>query len=344
LSTFLLEVYVPSRIELAERSIQQMAISIRAFEKWAGRPLSLADLSEDLLRRFLSAYRKSHSPATTNSKRCQLLALWQCAFDEELLDRPPRRRKVRRCRDRTSVPEAWTPEEVGLVISSACEDTTPIAGIEAPIWWRSYLLALYDTGARRSAMLAVETADLDLDSAQIVLRNTKTGKHRWCKLAADTVAACRLIYDPSRRLVWPWHASREALDKRLRKILQRAGVRWGRGRGGSLHKMRRTSGTLVEQAGGDGAWGPCPASGCRAAGWALRTSRFTDGPALFTDGPVLFTEGPAMAWMILLAVLTAAVAWLRWVEAVDAKAARAVESPGEWTTPESLLRDDRHGG
>jgi integrase len=285
LSTFLLEVYVPSRIELAERSIQQMAISIRAFEKWAGRPLSLADLSEDLLRRFLSAYRKSHSPATTNSKRCQLLALWQCAFDEELLDRPPRRRKVRRCRDRTSVPEAWTPEEVGLVISSACEDTTPIAGIEAPIWWRSYLLALYDTGARRSAMLAVETADLDLDSAQIVLRNTKTGKHRWCKLAADT--------------------------------------RDGRRRG---------------------AWGPCPASGCRAAGWALRTSRFTDGPALFTDGPVLFTEGPAMAWMILLAVLTAAVAWLRWVEAVDAKAARAVESPGEWTTPESLLRDDRHGG
>lgn len=253
LDAFLREVYVPSRVELRASSVEQVGISIRALEQWAGRTLTLADLSEDLLRRFLTDYRKDHSAATTNSKRCQILALWECAFDEEILDRPPRRRKVRRCRNTAPVPEAWTPEEVGLVISSACQDTTPISGIEAPIWWRSYLLALYDTGERRSALMKVETVDLDIEAASIVIRNTKTGKQRWCRLAADTVAACRRIYDPTRRLVWPWHATREAFDKRLRIILNRAGVRWGRGRGGSLHKLRRTSGTLVEQAGGDGA-------------------------------------------------------------------------------------------
>ena len=53
--------------------------------------------------------------------------------------------------------------------------------------------------------------------------------------------------------MWPWPYSREALDKRLRKILKAAGVRHGRGQGGLLHKFRRTSGTLVEAAGGDGA-------------------------------------------------------------------------------------------
>lgn len=253
LREFLDRVYIPSRIELADSSIDQMRITIRMVERWAGRALTVHDFSETFLRQFLSEYRLTVSAATVNAKRCQLLALWECAYDEELLDRPPRRRKIGRCRDRQAPPEAWTPEEVGLVITSACQDTTPIAGIPASLWWRSYLLALYDTGERRSALMAVETADLDLDQANIVIRNTKTGRQRWCRLAPDTVAACRLIYDPTRRLVWPWQASREALDKRLRKILSRAGVRWGRGRGGSLHKLRRTSGTLVEQAGGDGA-------------------------------------------------------------------------------------------
>lgn len=51
-----------------------------------------------------------------------------------------------------------------------------------------------------------------------------------------------------------------------------------------------------------------------------------------------------MAWMILLAVFGVAVVWLRCVEAADARAVKSALLSEQWTTPESLLRDDRHGG
>ena len=54
LSDFLREVYVPSRIGLAEETVRQMEITIGLLEAWAGQRLTLADLSEDRLRQFLA--------------------------------------------------------------------------------------------------------------------------------------------------------------------------------------------------------------------------------------------------------------------------------------------------
>jgi site-specific recombinase XerD len=56
-SDFLREVYVPSRIDLAPNTIRQMEITLRVFQAWAGRELTLSDLTEDLVRQFLAAYR-----------------------------------------------------------------------------------------------------------------------------------------------------------------------------------------------------------------------------------------------------------------------------------------------
>ena len=53
--------------------------------------------------------------------------------------------------------------------------------------------------------------------------------------------------------MWPWSKTREWLQKAVRKIFKKAGVAYGRPHGGLFHKFRRTSGSLVEAAGGDGA-------------------------------------------------------------------------------------------
>ena len=42
------------------------------------------------------------------------------------------------------------------------------------------------------------------------------------------------------------------MQEHFSRICKRAGVRYGRRYGGLFHKLRRTSGTLVEQAGADG--------------------------------------------------------------------------------------------
>jgi integrase len=253
LGDFLSSVYVPSRLELGHDSIYQMEITIRLFERWAGHALSLRDLGEDYVRRFLADYRQSHSAATTNSKRCHLLAIWRCAWEEEILAAPPRAKRIRKAKSTAAIPEAWSPEEVAKILAVAEGTTGETGGVPTALWWRSFLLVAYDTGERKGAMLRVQPCDLSLEGGWIVFQRIKTGGPRYCPLSDEAVCACRLIYDTSRRLLWPWPYSREALDKRFRAILRRSGVAFGRRRGGLFHKLRRTSGTLVEANGGDGA-------------------------------------------------------------------------------------------
>lgn len=252
MSDFLREVYVPSRIDLTADTVRQMQISIRALEAFAGKRLTLGELSEDLLRKFLSAYRGRCSASTVNSKRCQLLALWRAAFDEEYLAAPPRTSKIRRARSFPLLPEAWTAGEVGRILAAADSAPGEIAGIPAKNWWRSLLLVIYDSAARKKEALATRPQDISLAGAWIAIDSRKNGR-RICPLHAETIAAVRLIWSAERTSVWPWPYSRESLDKRFRKILVRTGVPFGRGRGGLFHKLRRTSGTLVEANGGDGA-------------------------------------------------------------------------------------------
>jgi integrase len=253
LADFLRTIYVPSRLELCAESIRQIEMSIRVFERWAGRQLSLADLSEDLIRQFLATYRQTHSAATTNSKRCQLLAIWRCAWEEDYLPAPPKARKIRKAKAIPTIPEAWSASQVGAILEATASVKGSIAGITAAWWWRSLLHVAYDTGERRSAMLATKVSDVTLAGPWIVFRRTKTKVPRWCPLSAEAPASCSRIYDPTRPLMWPWPFSREWLDKSLRSILKAAGVPYGRSSGGLFHKFRRTSGTLVESNGGDGA-------------------------------------------------------------------------------------------
>ena len=244
---------MPSRIEIGAESVRQMEISIRVAEQWAGRTLTIEDFSEDAVRRFLSEYRKTHSASTTNSKRCQLLALWRCAWEEDMLPNPPKARKIRRAKVSPAIPEAWSESEVGRILDATANIKGTVAGIPASWWWESLILAAYDTGERRKALLAVRPSDVSLSGPWIVFHSTKTKAPRWCPLSREAASACARIYDKDRKTLWPWPCSREWLDEQLRELCKAAGVRYGRVNGGLWHKIRRTCGTLVEANGGDGA-------------------------------------------------------------------------------------------
>ncbi len=242
LLAFLTTVYVPSRVDISAGSVDQIRYAITALERWHGEPVRIRQLSEPFIRGFLSSYAREKRPGTVNSKRGHLLALWQCAWEEGYLPQPPKRTQVRRARANPAVPEAWTTEEMRRILRAAETD-----------WWRSILLTAYDTGERRGALLATRPAAIDLDRGCVVFTKPKSGRQRWCSLAADTVAAIRRVYVSAADRVWPYTGSLRRLDGALSGILDRAGVRYGRDSGGVWHKFRRTSGTLVEAAGGDGA-------------------------------------------------------------------------------------------
>jgi len=245
-----LEDYALAHPGLGTDSLRQMEMAVRLLDRWAERSLTLYDLSEGLLRRFMADYGGRVRPATVNAKLRSLLAIWRFAYDEELVDRPPRR--VRRMPEELAEPEAWTLDEIERIVSAARRQPGEVAGLAAGAWWVSLLLVAYVTGERRGALMRVQCQNLDLAGRSILFARTKQRRARRRALSDQAVAACAAIWCPHRELLWPWPFSREWFDASLRKILRRAEVSFGRGRGGLMHKFRRTSGSMVEAAGGDG--------------------------------------------------------------------------------------------
>ncbi len=250
---FLRDTYAPSRITIGKATVYQIELTIRALQRWRRRRVFVEDLTEELLRDFLGEFSKDHSPASTNTARHRLLALWRSAWQQGLLPAQPRTSLVHRVRECPPPPEAWTAAEVARILFAVKWLRGTIAGIPKPDWWRSLILAAFDSGERRGALLAVSPADVSLRTGRIRFHKTKTGRVRTCCLHADTVVAIGNIYNAARPLLWPWPFSLVNLSGRFRAILKRARVPYGRGHGGLFHKLRRTSGTLVEANGGDGA-------------------------------------------------------------------------------------------
>lgn len=252
LTAFLDRIYAPGHLGIRPGSINQMAIGIRLLNRWAGREITLAELSDDLLIQFLNHYAQTRARPTVNAKRRIFLSLWRCAHRRGDLPHGPG--EIPRMREYIRQPEAWEQEELGRIIVEAQREEGEIAFLPARRWWTSLILSVYDVGGRIGAVRAVCQSDVDIRRQGLLLRaeHQKTGRDEWCPLSEQTVAACAGIMDSPRLLMWPWCFSREWLDERFRQLLRRAGVRFGRQAGGLWNKLRRTAGTLIEANGGDG--------------------------------------------------------------------------------------------
>lgn len=251
LSDFLEKVYIPDRLVLRRSTVYQAQATIRLYSAWLGRDATTDDLTLLSVRGWLSDYAHTRATSTVNSKRAQILALWRCARKEGMAKERPSGRRIRKLPgDDIQPPVAWSIEDIGKILAFVRGTFRPqIGNVRWRDWWESIILVAFDTAERRSALLAVEPADVDLDRRTVLFRKRK-GKPRVCRIAPDTVEAVRRIYNPKRLLLWHWPFSAEHLSGTFRWIVAGAGLP----RSKSLfHQLRRTSGTLVEAGGGDGA-------------------------------------------------------------------------------------------
>ena len=258
LRAFLETTYRQCRLGIDDSSIYQMQIAVRLFERWRKSPIDTHDLTPELLRAFLCDYAASgKAAATVNGKRRFLLAIWQCACDEGQCGpdcHDIAMRRVPRMPEPFRVPEAWHPDEFSRIVAQSRAEAGMVGELPANRWWPSLLLAKYYSGERIGAMLAIPMDNvLVSDRGMIVPAECrKNHRERWCALGDSAIAAIAAILEPQRHLMWPWPMSREWLETRFKRILSRAGVRYGRKRGGLFNKIRRTSGSLIDAAGGDG--------------------------------------------------------------------------------------------
>ena len=216
-----------------------MYYSLVVWEKWAARPLTVADLTDETLNGFLDWYRVNRKPDTVRTRRGNLLILWHWAFQEGHTDVAPRR--VRKLRPIARMPSAWTIDEVKSLLATAealpgCFHRTKR---RRSAWWGSLVRTAYDTGLRLADLLAV--ANVAIQDRMVVLQH-KTGRYVFVQVRPATLAAIdQTMADESRELVWPLWCGRQTFYEHFKAIVQAAQIRPG-----TFRWLRRTAATQVE--------------------------------------------------------------------------------------------------
>jgi integrase len=246
LAEFLATTYLPSRMGMSPKSAEQLAVTTRLYNP------PLRDLNELELSRMLSSYSQDHSPSTVNSKRRQILTLWDAAAVQGLC-RPPFRKRVPRAREYRRTPLAWTKTEIEKLVTHCRRLSGQFGPIPQSMFWSSLVLFLWDTGARIGSTLAIRSTDCNLAERYVLLRaeDSKTGMDRLHRFSEMTAAAISGHYDRRRRLIWPWECHRRTLFKYFRWIVEDTGLQ-SESTMGLFHKLRRTNLSYTAAGGGIG--------------------------------------------------------------------------------------------
>ena len=248
----LVDIYVRHRLGTSAGWRGQLNITGRLFSIWLGRPATTDDLTADSLLGFLGEYLKSRAPATVNCKRKHLLCLWVFAHQQGWTGEPGRVQKVREPR---RVPDAWTIAEIERILTICRSLHDQVGQIPRRLWWPAVVLVCFDTGQRISAILRAQTCDCNLGERFIIFRaeTQKQMGDTYHSLSDQTVAAIAAIYDRQRTALLPWPYRPRHLWGFFRvHVVEAAGLTASKRGMGLFHKLRRTSGSLVEANGGDG--------------------------------------------------------------------------------------------
>lgn len=212
--------------------------AVRIFGKWLGHEPTLADLTTERLNRWIRSEQQrglsTHSIATR--RRC-LLVVARFAARRGLVS--ALEGEIRQVRLAPTPKHVWTADEVQRIVD-ACDklaDTpTPIHGLPRRAWWRSLVMAAWDTALRQADLFGLK---FSIVAAQFELVQHKTGVPHWVRLRAETLEAIAAMRTDSRDLIWPL-SSRRWFQRGWSELVARAGL------AGPFPQLRRSSITDVE--------------------------------------------------------------------------------------------------
>lgn len=231
---------------LRPASLRQLVISLRALDRWHGSRVSLADLGRDFLNRFLAGQQDRQLAAKTiNRQRADILAIWRAAARRGLIERPIGE-DIRRLKAPRRFPRAWTLDQLARMIRTA-ESNQGIypGGIRIGAYWGLFIRLTYDTGLRRSDVLALRVDDVRAGLFEVLQQKTQCALV--CRVGQATIAALEASIPPARRLCVAWMFRGERFYQHWRlHVIGPAGLAPGRMQG--PQKLRRTSATHLEAA------------------------------------------------------------------------------------------------
>lgn len=228
--------------DLAASSVEQLTCFVNVLERWRGNEMEVADLHHETINSYLRWSRDRYSPDTRRNRRTMFLTLAAAAFEDGLCP-AIRRRKVMRIALPDRIPLAYTVEQAGrlLVACEAFAGHHAATGIRKRDYWRSYILAAWDTGLRGCDLRRLKLTEvLDAPSGRVVHVQRKTGKRIAVTFRPTTLEALHRTVPPERTLCWPLWARLDVFRRQAARLVKRAGLP------GSLKCLRAGSGTAVE--------------------------------------------------------------------------------------------------
>lgn len=251
LQQFLDDIYAPLK-GVSERTKIVYTMTIRPFGEFLGREATLADLEEIVVARFLAHRVRTRAAATAAKDRSQLRALWEFAARRKMVDTWPAIPLIRIPR---RVPECWLTDEFQRLLVAAGDEKTTLDGIPGGLWWRALLLLAYDTGERCTALINIRWRNVK-GNAVLFIAEDRKGRRAdvYRDISETTTAALAAIrgHRGPEDAVFPWPRCHSYLWKRLEIILKRAGL--PASRKDKFHKIRKTTASYYEAAGGSAQW------------------------------------------------------------------------------------------
>lgn len=200
------------------KTIESYRLFLRRYAREVGRPVDEVD-TRDVRRFLMTEEKRGNVLSTVASKIHRLSSLYKWLEREELIEKNPMLRI-----DAPKLPKRqprWlTHEEIEQVREIA-------RGMD-----RLLLEVLYSSGLRVSEAVALDWADLDLNSKTVTVRDGKGGKSRQTMLSTRAVMLLRQ-YQDKRADNDPWvfqsqfrrRMSKESIERRIRNLGDRAGLR-----------------------------------------------------------------------------------------------------------------------
>ncbi len=244
-------IYAPLILRSARPGTKRLyEITIRSFKKFLGREPLLHDLEDLTVSGYLSWHNdKGNTPHTIAKERDNILAIWRFAAREGHLTKWP---KVPPQRLPKKIPEAWLEEEIRSLFAACDEMPGKYCNVPCPLFWKSLLLVIWDTGERISALMGVEWSDVNVKAGWIKVRAElrKGGNEdKLSRLGQDTISYLKEVQKHAKlENVFAWPYSATYLWNRFGMLLKRAGLEKKRAK---FHKMRRSAASYYEAGGGN---------------------------------------------------------------------------------------------
>lgn len=252
---FIRDHYLPQKITVRAASTSRMyLVTVRKFAEALGRTPTIADLTEENVVRLLRYSEAAGlSPHTIQQRQHYIMAVVNFCIKRRIINWFV---DVPKYPTPDLVPESWTVDEMRQLFAACDKMPGVYCGVPAAAWWRAFHAALWSTGERTSAVLAIEADWLNVETRVLAIpgRVRKGGRksetYELTPMAVDALgpllAACR---EAGRKEVFAFPATRHTFYNHYGRLLRAAGLPDGRRH--KPQKIRRTFATFVELAGGD---------------------------------------------------------------------------------------------